>query len=242
VIPVHRRQDGSEDELVGALFDLPGQAGDPRMERVMDEVATVAQRLREATPPDEPPARWPEASGRVLVEVAGQGMAQVIERTLRDQGYQVAVCGGPAALPRHRCPLVETGTCPLADGADLLVYALDVEDADDREVLEAHRLHPERPACVVVPPALVDRYRSLLRSYEVVEAPLTPEKLVDALRRLRERDAARRAGPGVPVGKGRPLERRLLFESPAWGIALCLPEHQRHGRIPGGWSTEDAQP
>jgi hypothetical protein len=214
------RQKGLENGLPDVTLDLPEQPGDPDVERVIDDVAAIYRRLEEAPQTDEPPTRWPEASGRVLVEVAGRGMGQVVERTLREQGYQVAVCGGPAVLRRRRCPLVQGDGCPLADGADLVVYALDLDDADDREVLEAHRAHPERRACVVVPPALVDRYRSLLEGYEVVEAPLTPRKLTDALQRLRVRGSTRRS---------------FLF---------CLPEHQRRGRLPGGWDTfeEDTGP
>ena len=38
---------------------------------------------------------------------------------LRSAGYQVELCGGPEADP---CPVLTGMPCPLADGADVLVY------------------------------------------------------------------------------------------------------------------------
>jgi hypothetical protein len=221
------------DDVLGLLFDLPGQAGDPHMERALEDIKAFSRRIAEGSSLDDPSARWPEASGRVLVELAGRAMGTAVERTLEQQGYQVAVCGGPTSLHRGACPLVTAGTCPLVDGADVVVYALDVDDADDRAVLEAHRLHPERPACVVVPPRLVERYRALLEGYEVVESPLTPGKLTDALGRITARGRPRRRGSAA--AGDRPVQRAAAHPPPPWTSVFRLPETERRGRIAGGW-------
>ena len=64
------------------------------------------------------PGTWPSPpmSPRVLVEIPGREVGTALERMIRAQGYEVAVCGGPATLPGGRCPLVEGFGCPLAPG------------------------------------------------------------------------------------------------------------------------------
>ncbi len=55
---------------------------------------------------------------------------------LREAGYEVDVCGGPTNDP---CPAVHDLPCPLADGADVLVYeAWAAGDSDAGRQLIAH--------------------------------------------------------------------------------------------------------
>ena len=59
------------------------------------------------------------------------------------------VCPGPARGPKSHCPLLAGERCPLADGADAVVYALRPDDERAREVLAGLRtLHPAVPVCV----------------------------------------------------------------------------------------------
>jgi GNAT superfamily N-acetyltransferase len=75
---------------------------------------------------------------RVLIEGPGWwGSTQ--ERHLRDAGYSVMVCPGPAHT--GHCELVETGSCQLADGADAIICSL--HDNAGREVLAAHHAGTE---------------------------------------------------------------------------------------------------
>jgi hypothetical protein len=64
---------------------------------------------------------------RVAAEQAGM---------LRVLGYEVETCGGPAAEP---CPVLDDHPCPIADGADVLVYdAWAAGDSDGGRQLVAH--------------------------------------------------------------------------------------------------------
>ncbi|MDA8201372.1 MAG: hypothetical protein M0Z49_01150 [Chloroflexi bacterium] len=56
---------------------------------------------------------------RVVVVHRQPDVAAEQAAVLRGAGYQVEVCGGPTNYP---CPVVHDLPCPLADGADVLVY------------------------------------------------------------------------------------------------------------------------
>ena len=55
---------------------------------------------------------------------------------LRALGHDVVVCSGPGT---GGCPLVEAGTCPLADSADGVVFRLDLDTPYHRTLLAAYR-------------------------------------------------------------------------------------------------------
>ena len=70
-------------------------------------------------------ADWPplERRPKILVEVAGRRWSG--EHAAEEAGLATTMCAGPDRRLRHGCPVLEGGTCPLADGADAIVVLLD---------------------------------------------------------------------------------------------------------------------
>lgn len=129
---------------------------------------------------------WPERTDertRVLVENHDFGNGFAIERALEDEGFEVSICGGPDALPKHRCPLVANGACGLVDGADVVVHSLNPDRPEHRSVLQSLRtLHPSTPLVVEVPVPSQERHAELLEGCTVLSVPATRETLLDAVR------------------------------------------------------------
>ncbi len=75
--------------------------------------------------------------------------SQVDKAFIESLGHDVMSCAGPQEGP---CPLVDGGTCELAEGAHGIVFMLDLGNAKDREVLKAYRtkLSEDLPIGVVV--------------------------------------------------------------------------------------------
>lgn len=73
---------------------------------------------------------------RVLVECDEPSIQDGLERVLRDRGYTVSLCAGPASRASG-CPLVVSGQCGLLEDAQVVVHALDHTDRSNREVLSA---------------------------------------------------------------------------------------------------------
>jgi hypothetical protein len=96
------------------------------------------------TTPDWPPA---ETRPRVLVEVAGRRWSG--ENAADKAGLATRICAGPDHRVRHGCPVLDGGTCALADGADAIVVLLDPDDERSQELIEAHRRNsPGTPVLV----------------------------------------------------------------------------------------------
>ena len=68
---------------------------------------------------------------------------------LESLGHPVLVCHGPEGSP---CPLVETGHCTMAEQAHGIVFMLDLDREQHREILGRYRelLRPDLPIGVVV--------------------------------------------------------------------------------------------
>ena len=91
---------------------------------------------------------WPadSAGRRVLVERRGW-FDDARTAQLRSAGNEVRICTGPLRRTGRVCPLVTSGQCRLAAGADLIVTMLPGTDADCADVRAAHeRRWPERLA------------------------------------------------------------------------------------------------
>jgi GNAT superfamily N-acetyltransferase len=89
---------------------------------------------------------WPRTSAgqRILVERRGWFVNTRVA-ALRAAGHDVRQCAGPG--PQHACPLVATGRCRLAEGADQIVPLLPTADQDCAAVTAAHlRLWPGKLA------------------------------------------------------------------------------------------------
>ena len=80
---------------------------------------------------------WPDsADGRPRILVEGRGWYSSPEsNALGAIGCNTLRCTG--RLPRHSCPLVSGGSCPLVDEADVVVSAFRPGDPN-RSVLEGH--------------------------------------------------------------------------------------------------------
>lgn len=94
-------------------------------------------------------ADWPpdESRPRILIEVAGRRWSG--EAAAERAGLATMLCAGPDHRSTHGCPVLEGGTCPLADGADAIVVLLDPDDERNQQLVEAHHHRsPETPIVV----------------------------------------------------------------------------------------------
>lgn len=96
-------------------------------------------RLRIGTTGSTPTWAGSAAGRRVLVESPGGRWPA--EDAARDAGLDVLTCPGPG--PNHPCPVLEGGTCPLVDDADVVVVRSPPGDDRWAALLAAHReRHP----------------------------------------------------------------------------------------------------
>ena len=93
---------------------------------------------------------WSSSGGRgptlrVLIESTDPALAVSDFGAFAAAGMDVAFCHGPDHTPPE-CPVVRGDPCPLAAGADVILFDL---GASGGEVLEAaRRLHPATPVVV----------------------------------------------------------------------------------------------
>ena len=100
---------------------------------------------------------------------------------LRQAGYAVAVCPGPARS--ERCPLAGDEGCEVAHGADVIVSSLGLGTPQTREVLQALRARcAGTPLIVEVAPGEKEEWPDLLQGCAVVVSPVAPDELVAAVR------------------------------------------------------------
>lgn len=120
-------------------------------------------------------------SPRVLIEHADEAKGISLAAAVRQAGYAVAVCPGPAQS--ERCPLAGDEGCEAAHGADVIVAGLGLDTPQSREVLEALRARcPGSSLIVEVTPEEKKEWSDLLQGCEVVVSPVTPDELVAAVR------------------------------------------------------------
>jgi hypothetical protein len=113
------------------------------------------------------PQTWPEPGPgpRVLIENPDGADLWAYADILRNAGYEVATCAGPAEQASWhqrptKCPLVGAGRCPLAEGADVIVTTTDLRDSDE--------IIPALESTVAAPVVLI-------------EEPVTEERLLQAV-------------------------------------------------------------
>jgi hypothetical protein len=70
----------------------------------------------------------------VLVESGDAFEQWALETALEGAGYEVAVCDGPGSHCAP-CPLIRTGECPLAAGADVIVNRFRLSEPASQDVL-----------------------------------------------------------------------------------------------------------
>jgi hypothetical protein len=124
---------------------------------------------------------WPGRSGRprVLVEIPGAHWPG--EELGHTQGWQVIACPGPGNGPT--CPVLDGKPCPLAEGADVIVFHLRAGDPRASRILASHaQLHPGTR--LVVETDAVDSSMALPAGAIVVPPGLSPEQRVAVVAEL----------------------------------------------------------
>jgi hypothetical protein len=118
-----------------------------------------------------------ERLGLILIDVVpgtgGEFDRSFLERT----GHDVVVCHGPEH--GELCPLLAGSGCEMVDGAHGIVFALDLDRAQHRAILQRYRdvTRPEVPIRVVVRQGQRGKYAELLAEFEVWEHEPTVAEL-----------------------------------------------------------------
>lgn len=117
----------------------------------------------------------------VVVESGRPGAREAMVRSLHEAGFDVTTCAGPRVLHAGGCPLVETSDCPAVGRASAVIHDLDLDDADDREVLLTLRArYPQLPVVVETPTASALRHADVLDGCTVVP-PYSPDHLAEVV-------------------------------------------------------------
>lgn len=103
----------------------------------------------------------------VLFDIPG-GEAPLDKSFLERLGHRVMVCGGPAE--GQLCPILRGEGCELADGADGIVFELDLDRAQHRAILREYKtsLRSDVPIRVVVPREQWAEHAELLAGLKVL--------------------------------------------------------------------------
>lgn len=82
-------------------------------------------------------------------------------------GHPVEVCHGPGG--EHTCPLAEGKSCPLAENAHGIVFELDLDRPEHRDILDKYKrgLREDVPIRVAVRPGQEREYAELLKGVRV---------------------------------------------------------------------------
>ncbi len=144
----------------------------------------VRKRLRDFsdTRPTQP-NEWPvgaRQAPRVLVEAADGAVRSAMQWLLEQDGYEVAACGGPEEFRAGACPLVETGRCSTAEGADVIVNSLGMECGHGKtwDVLRAVRERvSDTPVVVEIAQPRVASHADELAGCRVAPFPMWPAEL-----------------------------------------------------------------
>lgn len=128
------------------------------------------------------PWTWPDRP-RVLIEDASEEPGSPVIEGLRRAGFAVAVCPGPRGdAGDARCPLVEHGECPLVEGADIVLWGLDLDRAESRTELEALRSrHPSLPVVVRAAADEAARWSKAVEGSPLVARSAGPDEVVEAV-------------------------------------------------------------
>ena len=108
-----------------------------------------------------------DRQGRILLDVPPGSEGDFDRSILEKLEHPVDVCHGPA--PDELCPLLGSQGCAMAEAAHGIVFALDLDVAQHRAILDAYRRegNDERPIRVVIHEDQVERYGDLLADFEV---------------------------------------------------------------------------
>jgi hypothetical protein len=104
--------------------------------------------------------------GVVLLDVTPGDAGEFDRVALEGTGHPVLVCHGPEAA---LCPLLGGVGCPKFDQAHGIVFKLDLDRSQHRDIVRRYRqlARPDVPIRVLMTPAQADRYPDLPRDVEV---------------------------------------------------------------------------
>ena len=150
------------------------------------------------------PGDWPGRSSRRRVLVENPDLADLWAHAeiLREAGYDVATCTGPAtgqsSVPmfqrgslavedaepmrvegRTLCPLVAEERCPLVEEADVVITTTAL--ADGRGILAAHSSKGQAALVVEGTSSTLGRDSDVIGDATVIEQPVTQERLLAAV-------------------------------------------------------------
>lgn len=94
---------------------------------------------------------------------------EVVDRKFLEQlGHPVMTCHGPQS--GVLCPLLSGESCPLAEGAHGIVFELDLDLPEHREILTKYKgsLRSDLPIRVAVRPGQAGKYADLLSGLKVL--------------------------------------------------------------------------
>lgn len=135
---------------------------------------------------------WPQRGGHPRVLVEAEGGRWHREAAARAAGLDVLVCPGPLSKWSH-CPALDRRSCPLADGADLVVDAIPPGSEEADVLLDSHdRLHSHVPLCREVRPGDA----AGTDSHPVVTQDMDDDSVFETLRRLALGDSCPPAARG----------------------------------------------
>lgn len=106
-------------------------------------------------------------SGSYVLFDIPEGQTPIDSGFLVRLGHPVEVCHGPGG--ETVCPLVAGQGCPLAENAHGIVFELDLERAEHRDILREYQsqLRDDVPIRVMVRPGQEEEYADLLRGVRV---------------------------------------------------------------------------
>ncbi len=104
--------------------------------------------------------------GTILIDVSPGRDAEFDRSFLERVGHPVVVCHGPGSQP---CPLLTVGTCATYEGAHGIIFDLDLDQPQHRDILRRYRemARPELPIRAIVRPGQEVRYADELAEVEV---------------------------------------------------------------------------
>lgn len=110
-----------------------------------------------------------DRQGRVLLDVPPGSEGEFDRSILEKLEHPVDVCHGPA--PGKICPLLGSEGCTIAETAHGILFALDLDRAQHRAILDAYRQvgGTDRPIRVIVSPGQAARYGDFLADFEIWE-------------------------------------------------------------------------
>lgn len=110
-----------------------------------------------------------DTPGLILLDVPPGPDGEFDRSILEKLEHPVATCHGPAH--GEICPLLGPEGCALVEAAHGIVFALDLDRAQNRLILEAYRQegNADRPIRVIVRKDQMERYGDLLADFEVWE-------------------------------------------------------------------------